>query len=53
LIDDFTILGIEKTNDIGLIKAAYRKRVKEIHPDICPDNDKFRNHLLFIEINKA
>ena len=53
MIDDFKILGIEQTNDIELIKAAYRKRVKEIHPDICPDDEKYRNHLLFIEINKA
>jgi hypothetical protein len=53
LIDDFRILGIEQTNDISIIKAAYRKRVKEIHPDICPDDEKYRNHLLFIEINKA
>jgi len=53
LIDDFKILGIEQTKDIEIIKAAYKKRVKSIHPDICPDDVKYKNHLLFIEINKA
>jgi hypothetical protein len=52
-LTDFQILGIAETQDKSLIKSAFRRRIKEVHPDHCPDEDAFRNHLLFIQINQA
>jgi curved DNA-binding protein CbpA len=52
-LTDFQILGIEETDDPAIIKSAFRKRIKEVHPDRCPEADAFRNHLLFIQINQA
>lgn len=53
MITDFQILGIEETSDLRLIKQAYRKRVKETHPDYSSEEDGIKNHLLFIQINQA
>jgi hypothetical protein len=53
MISDYKILGIEETKNIDVIKSAYRKRVKEVHPDNTKDDDKLKNHLLFIQINNA
>ncbi len=53
MISDFQILGISPTDDISIIRGAYRKRVKESHPDVVKDNDSINNHLLFIQITKA
>jgi hypothetical protein len=53
MITDFHILGIEETSDPQLIKQAYRKRVKETHPDYSSEKDSIKNHLLFIQINQA
>lgn len=50
---DFQILGIPEGSGIAEIKKAYRKRVKDTHPDLSDEEGAFRNHLLFIEINKA
>lgn len=52
-LTDFQILGIEETDDQAAIKSAFRRRIKEVHPDHSPDEDAFRNHLLFIKINQA
>jgi hypothetical protein len=53
MISDFQVLGIEETNDIEVIKAAFRKRAKEVHPDNTKEEDQIKNHLLFIKINQA
>jgi hypothetical protein len=53
MITDCAILGIEETEDINLIKAAYRKRIMAVHPDHSSEESKFNNHLLFIQINQA
>jgi hypothetical protein len=53
MLSDFDLLGIARTDDRDLIRAAYRRRVKETHPDVAADGDAFRNHLLFIQITKA
>jgi len=53
MISDFQLLGIEDTTNIQIIKSAYRKRVKETHPDNSSEENRFKNHLLFIQINQA
>jgi hypothetical protein len=53
MISDYQILGIDKTNDIDVIKTAFRKRAKEVHPDNTKEEDQIKNHLLFIQINQA
>ena len=53
MITDCQILGIPETTDVSLIKEAYRKRAKELHPD-CTSNDRnFQNHFFFVEVCKA
>jgi hypothetical protein len=52
-MEDFSILGIGATDDPAAIKAAYRRRVKEVHPDSSGGEALLRNHLLFISINQA
>ncbi len=32
--DEFSLLGIDKTEDFSLIKDAYRKKCREFHPDL-------------------
>ena len=51
MLTDYDILHIPETYDISVIKNAYRKIVKEIHPDVC--RGSFQKHLLFIQVNKA
>jgi hypothetical protein len=53
MLSDFELLGIPETQDGTVIKNAYRRRVKEIHPDIAGKTDPLKNHLLFIQINHA
>lgn len=53
MITDCQILGIQETLDARLIKAAYRKRVKELHPDSAETSTDVRNHFLFIEVCNA
>lgn len=57
MISDFQVLGIETTTDLALIKAAYRKRVKQLHPDTAASSlsasQKARNSLLMVEVCKA
>lgn len=36
----FAVLGIKPTHDIEVIKKAFRKKVKDNHPDIKGGNDK-------------
>lgn len=43
-IDYFKILGIEPTDDLKVIKRAYRKKAKECHPDVNKkiDEEEFK-----------
>ena len=52
-MNDYQILGIQEGSSLSEVKKAYRTRVKESHPDTAAAEDEFKNHLLFIEINKA
>jgi len=53
MITDYQILGIHETNNTQVIKEAYRKRAKELHPDSAIDSAKIQNHYIFIEVCKA
>ena len=53
MLTDYDILHISETRDISEIRKAYRKIVKEIHPDVSNESDLLKNHLLCIQINRA
>lgn len=53
MLTDYNILRISATKDISEIRKAYRKIVKEIHPDVSKESELIKNHLLFIQINRA
>jgi DnaJ domain len=53
MIGDFAILGIEETEDVATIKKAFRKRVKELHPDLSRGDDPLRRHSSFVAVCEA
>lgn len=53
MISDYEILGITQTDDISLIKKAYHKRVKDLHPDTSCDEAAVKNHFLFVQVCRA
>ena len=53
MITDCQILGIPETTELAVIKEAYRKRAKELHPDSTANSKSIQNHFLFIEVCKA
>jgi hypothetical protein len=53
MLSDFEILRIPETQDFSRIQKAYKRLIKEIHPDVSTQSDIMKNHLLFIQINKA
>jgi hypothetical protein len=53
MISDFQVLGIEETKDLAVIKSAYRKKMKELHPDLAEEGESFHRHLLFIAVSAA
>lgn len=53
MISDFQVLGIEETKDVSIIKSAYRKKMKELHPDLAEEGESFQRHLLFIAVSAA
>ncbi|MFA6507078.1 MAG: DnaJ domain-containing protein [Treponemataceae bacterium] len=53
MLTDFQLLGIEETSDTALIKSAYRKRMKELHPDMTREEESFGKHTLLVSINQA
>ncbi len=48
--DYYNILGVSVTANQAEIKAAWKQRVKEWHPDVCPRADAQR---LFVELSEA
>ncbi len=49
--DYYEILGVQSTTDIAIIKAQYRRLVRENHPDIA--TDKTTAHAKIQQINAA
>ena len=41
-VDHYTVLGLTKSASDSEIKAAYRRRVKETHPDVGGDEEEFK-----------
>jgi len=44
---------MDPTEDPTLIKSAYRKRMKELHPDSSGKGDSFDRHALLVQVNQA
>ncbi len=53
MISDFRLLGIEETEDLALIKSAFRRRAKELHPDLSTDENAIGRNDLFAAVCKA
>ena len=54
MADCWTTLGIARTPDIKVIKAAYRRLVKEYHPDLARSPERMRrNTIKRAEVNEA
>jgi hypothetical protein len=53
MISDCRILGIEETLDIAAIKSAFRRKVKELHPDLAAGGDPLERHALFVQVCDA
>jgi len=43
--DAYKLLGVSKNDEIGTIKKAYRKLVREYHPDIIKSQDKSEEYM--------
>jgi|GEM_PF-1668693 hypothetical protein len=53
-MDDFGILGIAETRDPRLVKAAFRARAKELHPDLAGnDEESLAGHYRFSALVQA
>ncbi len=50
---DFELLGLEATEDRSAIRSAYRRRMKELHPDLSGGDDSFGRHALLVGVNGA
>jgi hypothetical protein len=53
MVSDFRILGVEEDADLSAVKRAFRKRAKELHPDLSTPQDAMKRHDLFIEVCRA
>jgi len=53
MISDHQMLGIDEDADLATVKSAFRRRAKELHPDLSSDNDAIPRHDLFIAVCKA
>jgi hypothetical protein len=53
MISDYQILGISEDSDLPAVKSAFRKRAKELHPDLSTLENAMARHDRFIEVCKA
>lgn len=57
MLSDYAILAMARTDDIAEIKRAFRRRVKELHPDTADSSLSVealaKNHFLFVEVCMA
>ena len=51
MTDPYSVLGITPSADDETIKKAYRKKCKEYHPDLHPDDPSAEEH--FKEVQAA
>lgn len=51
--DPFAVLGIQSGAGREQIKAAYRRRAREEHPDLFPAAQRRRQQLRMMEVNEA
>ncbi|OII71143.1 hypothetical protein cand_025590 [Cryptosporidium andersoni] len=49
----YRTLGIQIGCSFDIIKTAYRRRARDIHPDKNPDKDKLQAHEDFTELQKS
>lgn len=43
--DAYNLLGVDETDDISVIKKAYRKLVRQYHPDIIKSQGKSEEYM--------
>jgi len=53
MIDDSRLLGIDETGDLALVKRAFRRRAKELHPDLAGEAEVLSRHDQFAELCRA
>jgi hypothetical protein len=53
MISDYRILGVEEGADLPSIKSAFRKRAKELHPDLSTIENAMPRHDLFVQVCMA
>ena len=50
MISDYRLLGIAEGSGLDAIKAAFRRRAKELHPGLSSDEDGLPRHDLFTQV---
>ncbi|MDA8409727.1 MAG: J domain-containing protein [Treponema sp.] len=53
MFSDYRILGIDEGSDLASVKRAFRKRAKELHPDLASEEDALSRHDLFSQVCAA
>ncbi|HEQ72679.1 MAG TPA: hypothetical protein ENN69_09335 [Spirochaetia bacterium] len=53
MISDYAKLGVSETADLSAIKKAFRKKMKELHPDLAEGEESVERHILFVEVRRA
>ncbi len=53
MFSDYRILGIGEGSDLASVKRAFRKRAKELHPDLASEEDALSRHDLFSQVCAA
>lgn len=51
--DPYRVLGVRRGTNDEEIRAAYRRRAKEIHPDTVPENRRADATARFLELQES